>query len=48
MLCYLDGTDEKALVRVYGHKTEYLIDREQEMVVSILRSHSSVNLMRSC
>ncbi|KJE91772.1 choline/ethanolamine kinase [Capsaspora owczarzaki ATCC 30864] len=32
MLCYLDGTEEKALVRVYGHKTEYLIDREQEMV----------------
>lgn len=32
MLCYLDGTNEKALVRVYGKKTEYLIDREQEMV----------------
>eukprot|EP00123_Amoebidium_parasiticum_P009077 comp19218_c1_seq1/m.21978 comp19218_c1_seq1/g.21978 ORF comp19218_c1_seq1/g.21978 comp19218_c1_seq1/m.21978 type:complete len:356 (-) comp19218_c1_seq1:173-1240(-) len=31
-LAYLDGSDEKALVRVYGKNSEYLIDREQELV----------------
>eukprot|EP00128_Syssomonas_multiformis_P018404 Colp12_sorted_trinity150504_noHs@6209 len=34
MFCRLDGgtKDDRALVRVYGKKTEYLIDRDQELV----------------
>jgi hypothetical protein len=32
-MCQLEGSDEKLLCRVYGKNSEYLIDREQELVV---------------
>lgn len=35
-MCELEGSDEKLLCRVYGKNSEYLIDREQELVVCLL------------
>jgi len=43
-----NGIEESVTVRLYGPNTDYVINRERELVVSLVSSHFALEINLAC